>query len=82
MGKTNFLDAIYFLSFCHSAFNAIDSQTITHDRDFFVIEGYYTNERGEEEQVYCGMKRGHRRYARLDSRIWPSSPYKPSAVLL
>ena len=31
MGKTNFLDAIYYLSFCRSAYNSIDSQIITHD---------------------------------------------------
>ena len=68
MGKTNFLDAIYFLSFCHSAFNAIDSQTITHDRDFFVIEGFYTNERGEEEQVYCGMKRGQKKHFKRNKK--------------
>ena len=68
MGKTNFLDAIYFLSFCHSAFNAIDSQTITHDRDFFVIEGYYTHERGEEEQVYCGMKRGQKKHFKRNKK--------------
>ena len=28
VGKTNVLDAIYFLSFCHSANNPIDSQVI------------------------------------------------------
>ena len=38
-GKTNLLDAIYYLSFCKSFFSAIDSQTITHDEDFFVIQG-------------------------------------------
>ena len=25
-GKTNFLDAVYYLSFCRSAFNPVDSQ--------------------------------------------------------
>mgnify|MGYP000434178625 CR=1 FL=1 len=30
MGKTNLLDAVYFLSFCKSAGNPIDSQNIRH----------------------------------------------------
>ena len=45
VGKTNVLDAIYFLSFCHSANNPIDSQIIRHGQDFFMIEGRYRSER-------------------------------------
>ena len=30
MGKTNLLDAVYFLSFCKSSGNPIDSQNIRH----------------------------------------------------
>ena len=41
MGKTNLLDAVYFLSFCKSAGNPIDSQNIRHEQDFFVIQGCY-----------------------------------------
>ena len=58
VGKTNLLDAIYYLSFCRSANNPIDSQVITHNEDFFVLEGTYENEQGDEEAIYCGMKRG------------------------
>lgn len=57
MGKTNLLDAIYFLSFCKSAGNPIDSQNIRHDQDFFVIQGFYENADGSPEEIYCGMKR-------------------------
>ena len=34
MGKTNLLDAIYYLSFCKSATNPIDSQVMRHEADF------------------------------------------------
>lgn len=34
MGKTNLMDAVYYLSFCKSATNPIDTQNIFHDRDF------------------------------------------------
>ena len=56
MGKTNLMDAVYYLSFCKSATNPIDSQNIFHDRDFFVIQGFYENGLGEPEEVYCGLK--------------------------
>ena len=57
MGKTNLLDAVYFLSFCKSSGNPIDSQNIRHDQDFFVIQGFYEAEDGTPEEIYCGMKR-------------------------
>ena len=57
MGKTNLLDAIYYLSFCKSAANPIDSQNICHDREFFVIQGFYRPADGSSEEIYCGMKR-------------------------
>ena len=40
-GKTNVLDAVYFLSFCHSAQTTQDSLVIRHDQDFFMLEGNY-----------------------------------------
>lgn len=64
VGKTNLLDAIYFLSFCRSAFYHQDSLAITHGQDFFVLEGEYCMEERENEadvaldKIYCGMKRG------------------------
>ena len=49
-GKTNLLDAVYYLSFCHSAYTSIDSQVICHDQDFFVLEGEYLEEERKEER--------------------------------
>ena len=57
VGKTNMLDAVYYLSFCRSSSNAVDSQVMMHDKDFFVLEGLYTNEANDEELIYCGMKK-------------------------
>ena len=45
VGKTNVLDAVYYLSFCRSATNPIDSMVIRHDEPFCVIEGEYEDER-------------------------------------
>ena len=41
MGKSNLLDAIYYLSFCKSYTRNPDSQNIRHGEDFFVVQGYY-----------------------------------------
>lgn len=59
-GKTNLLDAIYYLSFCKSFFNPIDSQNIKHDMPFFVVEGCYDKD-GKDETIYCGLKKGQKK---------------------
>ena len=77
MGKTNLLDALYFLSFCKSAGNPIDSQNIRHEADFFVIQGFYEKADGTPEEIYCGMKRRQKKqfkrnkkeYQRLSDHI-------------
>ena len=76
MGKTNLLDAIYFLSFCKSSGNPIDSQNIRHDQEFFVIQGFYEAPDGTPEEIYCGMKRRQKKQFKrnfpiiLDSCLW------------
>lgn len=77
MGKTNLLDAVYYLSFCKSATNPIDSQNIRHEGEFFVIQGFYETEQGDAEEVYCGLKRRQKKqfkrnkkeYGRLSDHI-------------
>ena len=67
-GKTNLLDAVYYLSFCHSASTNIDSQVIRHDEDFFMLQGTYESEKGDEESVYCGMKRGTKKHFKRNKK--------------
>ena len=56
-GKTNILDAIYYLSFTKSAYNAIDSQNIHHTEEMAMVQGRYVD--GDNEEVIsCGLKRG------------------------
>lgn len=47
VGKTNLLDAIYYLSFCKSAINPIDSQIVYHGADCFMLKGKYKTDLGE-----------------------------------
>ena len=60
MGKTNVLDAIYYLSNCKSFFNSVDSQNILHQQDFFVIQGEFKGEKNTEK-IYCGVKKGKKK---------------------
>lgn len=59
MGKTNLIDAVYFLSFCKSATNAVDSQNILHNADFFMLHGTYKAGIDEDrvEEISCALKR-------------------------
>jgi DNA replication and repair protein RecF len=75
-GKTNILDAVYYLSFCKSFGNVADTQNILLDGDFFLIQGQY-NVDGKNDEIYCGVKRGQKKvfkrnkkeYERLSDHI-------------
>lgn len=68
MGKTNFLDAVYYLSFCKSATNSVDSQNIMHDAEFFMIRGSYEDESGTGMDVYCGLKRKQKKVFKKNNK--------------
>ena len=59
-GKTNLIDAIYYLSFCKSFLNPVDAQNIRFDQDFFMIQGKYSR-LDSEEFIYCGLKRNQKK---------------------
>ncbi|MCD6017805.1 MAG: recombination protein RecF [Bacteroidetes bacterium] len=91
MGKTNLLDAIHYISFCKSFFNAIDSQNIKHDLPFFAIQAWI-QKNGETHEIFCGVKRGHKKqfkhnkkeYERLSEHIglYPLVMISPSDIEL
>lgn len=67
VGKTNVLDAIYYLSFGKSYFNSVASQNIKHEQDFFMIEGEYNlNERSET--IVCSLKRGSKKIIKRNDK--------------
>lgn len=67
-GKTNVLDAIYYLSFCRSAFTNVDATVISHGQEFAVLDGSYVNEREEPMYLSCGMKRGQKKHFKRDKK--------------
>lgn len=63
-GKTNLLDAVYFLCCCKSRTNMTDKDNIRHDEDFFVVQGDFVRA-GMKEQITAGLKRGkHKSFKR------------------
>ncbi len=67
-GKTNILDAVYYLSFTKSAYNIIDSQNITHGENMAMVQGVYSDYQddttAEDIVISCGIKRGQKKQFR------------------
>ncbi len=70
MGKTNLLDAVYYLSFCKSAVNIADGSNIMHDAPFFMLQGEYCSDIGTEEEVSCGLKRGEKKQFKRNKKSY------------
>ena len=76
MGKSNLLDAIYYLSFCKSFTGVTDPMLITRDEDFGMIQADYLR-KGADESLSVGLQRGRRKsfkrsgkeYRRLSEHI-------------
>ncbi|MCH3885377.1 DNA replication/repair protein RecF [Tenacibaculum aquimarinum] len=69
VGKTNVLDAIYYLSFAKSYFNPVAGQNIKHGEEFFMIEGdYLLNDRNEK--ILCSLKRGQKKVLKRNGKTY------------
>lgn len=56
-GKTNIIDAIYYLSMCKSALSSTDNQNIRHTADFFMLDGEYSSEDNRQQSVVASFSR-------------------------
>ncbi|MBO5298435.1 MAG: DNA replication and repair protein RecF [Candidatus Homeothermus sp.] len=76
MGKSNLLDAIYYLSFCKSFTGMTDAMLIRRGEEFTMLDARY-DRRGVEEELSLGMAKGRRKslkrmgkeYQRLSTHI-------------
>jgi DNA replication and repair protein RecF len=76
VGKTNILDAIHYLSLTKSFFNSIDSISIRHGEDYFIIQGAFVRD-NEEDLIYCAfqkqkqklLKRNGKEYHKLSDHV-------------
>ena len=76
MGKSNMLDAIYYLSFARSFSGLADARLVTRGSDFMMLKGEYTR-RNTIEELTAGLvvgkrksfRRGGKEYQRLSDHI-------------
>ncbi|NND94475.1 MAG: DNA replication/repair protein RecF [Flavobacteriales bacterium] len=65
-GKTNVLEAIYYLSFCKGYFNPQDAQNVLHGEEYFSIRG--ESDRGGPVAVSCAVQKGQRKRFKKDDK--------------
>lgn len=59
-GKTNLLDAVYYLSLTKSAFSPIDAYSIKHQEELMLIRGWFKREEALDT-VQCSLQQGQRK---------------------
>lgn len=67
MGKTNILDAIYYLSMCKSCTRQPDASVIRHGEQYMMLQGSYTR-RDTPEEVTMAVQRGKRKVAKRSGK--------------
>ncbi|MGC9353393.1 MAG: DNA replication/repair protein RecF [Mariniphaga sp.] len=68
-GKTNLMDAVYYLSFCKSFFNAVDQFNINHDENFFMLTGNYRR-LDSAETISCGLQKGQKKQFKRNAKVY------------
>lgn len=68
MGKSNVLDAIYYMSFCRGYANTQDSANVRHDADYFFLEGDYETITAGTHHVGCSLSIGSRKRLKVDGK--------------
>ena len=68
-GKTNLLDAVYYLCFTKSSFNSSDNQSVKEGFAGFRIEGSFEKNE-EEKKVVCVLRENNRKEFSVDDAIY------------
>ena len=68
-GKTNLLDAVYYLSMTKSYFGGSDALNILHGESYFTIQGNYLREE-TEEIAFCGVQRGEGKVFKRNGKLY------------
>ncbi len=68
-GKTNILDAIYYLGTCKSYFNPIDKHNIRHNELFFALHANFGID-NRLDKVNCGVKLGQKKIFKRNDKIY------------
>ena len=66
-GKTNLIDAIFYLSFCKSFLNPIDSQNIRLEEKFFLLQGNFSKDKKQIE-ISCSVQQGQKKKVKKNKK--------------
>lgn len=84
VGKTNILDALYYLSVGKSFLNNSDSQNIAHQQDFFTIEGMIFND-DKEDIIKIAQSKDSRKIIKKNDKTYKKMAehigYLPSVMI-
>lgn len=69
VGKTNILDAIYYLAYGKSYFNPVALQNIKHDEEFFVVDGMFEKNE-KQEHIVCSLKKGQKKVMKRNGKLY------------
>ena len=69
MGKSNLLDALYYLSFCKSFTGANDGLMVRRNEDFAALKGLYFR-RGLDEEITAGVRPGSRKVFKRSGKAY------------
>ena len=69
-GKTNLLDAIYYLAFTKSFFNPSDSQNIFPEESFFSLQGSFDEGGKKDRKIHCSLKKGHKKVLKQNGKTY------------
>ena len=69
-GKTNLLDAIYYLSMTKSYFNSSDSYTFTFGEESAALNGSYVRDDQTEDKISIGIKSGGEKIVKKNDKAY------------
>jgi len=69
IGKTNILDAIFYLANGKSYFNPVALQNIKHNEEFFVIDGTFEKS-DKKEHIVCSLKKGQKKIIKRNGKAY------------
>jgi DNA replication and repair protein RecF len=67
-GKTNLLDAIYFLALTKSSVSTQDALCVTHEADFMMIDGLFVGGEKGDVQITCSFQKGQKKAVLHDKK--------------
>jgi DNA replication and repair protein RecF len=68
-GKTNLLDAIYYLSMSKSAFTTIETHNIRHEQDFFFIAGEFHLD-NKKYKLMANLQKGNKKNLKVNNKAY------------